>query len=187
MEAKTQRCDIVRMSEKKILVIDDEWAIRFLLESQLRRAGFTVYAMPGGSDALALLPTFEPDLVILDIMMPDMDGFEVCRCIRCHPCAAGTPIIFLSGSTTKEHRRLAFESGGDDFLVKPFQKEELLARIEALFRRRGQTIRQSGEQNGKVVSDSQLPAASGRMEGTPPILADNSHLQWLSRAMDRLT
>jgi DNA-binding response OmpR family regulator len=151
------------MSEKKILVIDDEWAIRFLLENQLRRAGFTVYAMAGGSDALAILPTFKPDLVILDIMMPGMDGFEVYRRIRCHPCAADIPIIFLSGSTTKEHRRRAFDLGANDFLIKPFRKEELLARIEALFCQHGEAVGQSGEQNGNVVSDSPLPAVPGRV------------------------
>jgi DNA-binding response OmpR family regulator len=126
------------MSEKRILVIDDEWAIRYLLENQLRRAGFIVFAVPGGSDGLAALSTFTPDLIILDIMMPDMDGFEVCRRIRRHLQAADTPIIFLSGSTTKEMKQQVAELGADDFLVKPYQPKDLLARIEALFRRRGQ-------------------------------------------------
>ncbi len=130
-------CTVVSMDEKKILVIDDEGAIRYLLEGQLRRAGFMVYAAPDGPSGLALLPTFQPDLVILDIMMPEMDGFEVCRRIRCHAQAADTPIIFLSGSSTPEYKRLAFELGADDFLVKPFQTDELPARIEAVFRRRG--------------------------------------------------
>lgn len=144
------------MDEKKILVIDDEGAIRYLLEGQLRRAGFTVYAAPDGPSGLSLLPTFEPDLVILDIMMPEMDGFEVCRRIRCHPQAADTPIIFLSGSSTREYKRLAFELGADDFLVKPFQNDELLARIEAVFRRRGRRHEQT-------ANTAESPVAPGRV------------------------
>jgi DNA-binding response OmpR family regulator len=146
------------MNQKKILVIDDELAICYLLERQLRRAGFTVCAIPDGSEGLAVLSTFVPDLVILDIMMPDMDGFEVCRRIRKHLQAADTPIMFLSGSTTKEHKRLAFELGADDFLVKPFRKEELLAHIETLFGRCGQTGRQYGERTG----EHERPAAYWR-------------------------
>lgn len=149
------------MNEKKILVIDDEWAIRYLLEGQLRRAGYTVYAVPDGPGGLALMATYAPDLVILDIMMPEMDGFEVCRRIRCHPQAADTPIMFLSGSTTKDYKRLAFELGADDFLVKPFQTEELLARIETVFRRHGQT----GERIADESKEGEEANAAGRIVG----------------------
>lgn len=149
---------MVSMDEKKILVIDDEGAIRYLLEGQLRRAGFMVYAAADGPSGLALLPTFQPDLVILDIMMPEMDGFEVCRRIRCHSQAADTPIIFLSGSSTPEYKRLAFELGADDFLVKPFQTDELPARIEAVFRRRGRR-----DDSGEPKDNPEPSAAPGRI------------------------
>jgi two-component system OmpR family response regulator len=116
-----------------VLVVDDEQYIRDLVASSLRLAGFTARAVSDGSQALAALEQDAPDLVILDVRLPGMDGFEVCRTVR----AAGSdvPVIFLTARDTPEDRLSGFTKGGDDYVTKPFSLEELIARVRAVLRR----------------------------------------------------
>ncbi|MBE2197187.1 MAG: response regulator [Anaerolinea sp.] len=123
------------MSEKKILVIDDEFPIRYLVEHQLKRRGFAVVSANDGPSGLKAAFLHKPDLIVLDIMMPKMDGFAVCEEIRENPETARIPIIFLTACATKEHKLQAFKLGADDYLVKPFQGDELEAHITAVLRR----------------------------------------------------
>ena len=123
------------MDKKKILVIDDEFPVRYLVEHQLKRKGFDVQAAKDGPTGLDTAREFQPDLIVLDVMMPDVDGFEVCQEIRSDPLLAKTPVIFLTALMTKKHKLQAFEVGADDYLVKPFQPDELLAHISAILRR----------------------------------------------------
>lgn len=132
----------------KILVIDDEMAMLFLLEGQLTRAGYSVATAASGPEGLQKATEFLPDLILLDLMMPRMDGFEVCYRIRQHPALVDTPVIFLTASMTRENKLRAFAAGADDYVVKPFKSDELLARVTAVLKRRAQ----KSEGNGRVVS-----------------------------------
>jgi CheY-like chemotaxis protein/MinD-like ATPase involved in chromosome partitioning or flagellar assembly len=121
--------------DKKILIIDDEFPVRYLIEHTLRRKGFDVQAVKNGSAGLTTAREYRPDLIVVDIMMPDKDGFQVCREIRDDPLLGQTPVIFLTALMTKKHKLQAFEAGADDYLVKPFQADELMAHISAVLRR----------------------------------------------------
>ncbi len=120
------------MSQKKILVIDDEFPIRYLVEHQLRRNDFEVHSAKDGPTGITAARSYRPDLIVLDVMMPGMDGFQVCEEIRNDPETASTPVIFLTACMTKQHKVRAFKVGGNDYLVKPFQADELLAHIGAI-------------------------------------------------------
>ena len=122
-----------RDDRQRILLVDDDEYIRHLLASALRFAGFEVDACADGHRALELIGSFEPDLVLLDVMMPLLDGFEVCNRLR----AGGvhTPIIFLTARDASEDKVLGLTSGGDDYVTKPFDLDELVARIHAVLKR----------------------------------------------------
>jgi two-component system OmpR family response regulator len=121
------------MSEGTVLVVDDEEYIRDLVTSSLRLAGFTARSVPDGSRALDAIATNPPDLVILDIRLPGMDGLDVCRTLRAD--GNDIPIIFLTARDTPDDRVNGFTKGGDDYVTKPFSLEELVARVRAVLRR----------------------------------------------------
>ncbi len=123
------------MIQKKILIIDDEFPMRYLIEHQLKREGFTVTLAKDGQDGLTAVTQHKPDLVVLDMMMPGMDGFEVCQQIKNSPETSQIPVIFLTASEVKEYKTRAFAVGADDYLTKPFLAEELLAHISAVLKR----------------------------------------------------
>ncbi|GGK07014.1 response regulator [Pseudomonas matsuisoli] len=122
---------------RSILLVDDDQEIRELLEQYLSRAGFDVRSVADGAAFRAALEHFDADLVILDVMLPDEDGFSLCRWVRQHQRAAATPIIMLTASSDEADRVIGLELGADDYLGKPFSPRELLARIKALLRRAG--------------------------------------------------
>jgi two-component system OmpR family response regulator len=116
-----------------VLVVDDEEYIRDLVASSLRLAGFTARAVSDGSQALAAVERDAPDLIILDVRLPGIDGFEVCRTLRAS--GSDVPVIFLTARDTPEDRLSGFTKGGDDYVTKPFSLEELIARVRAVLRR----------------------------------------------------
>lgn len=116
----------------KIVLIDDDRLITEPLSRALMQQGFEVIVANNGREGLTCVQTTQPDLVILDIMMPEMDGWEVCRQIRKHNVV---PILMLTALNEEVDRILGLELGADDYLVKPFSTRELLARIKALLRR----------------------------------------------------
>lgn len=120
-------------SGAKILLVDDEAAITANLASFLERAGFAIEVASDGEEALRRVADFAPDLVVLDVLMPRLDGREVCRRLR----AAGnwTPIIMLTQVGSPAERAMSLEEGADDYLNKPFDPYELVARIRAVLRR----------------------------------------------------
>ncbi|WP_028280274.1 response regulator transcription factor [Arthrobacter sp. H5] len=120
-------------SEAKLLVVDDEPNIRELLSTSLRFAGFDVVAAANGREALAAAETHNPDLAVLDVMLPDMDGFTVTRRLR----AAGRhfPVVFLTARDDTEDKVTGLTVGGDDYVTKPFSLDEVVARIRAVLRR----------------------------------------------------
>jgi two-component system OmpR family response regulator len=119
--------------EAKLLVVDDEPNIRELLSTSLRFAGFEVVSAGNGRDALAAAELHAPDLAVLDVMLPDMDGFTVTRRLR----AAGKhfPVLFLTAKDDTEDKVTGLTVGGDDYVTKPFSLDEVVARIRAVLRR----------------------------------------------------
>lgn len=117
----------------RLVVVDDERNIRDLLEASLRFAGFEVATAASGAEAVALVLSDRPDLVVLDVMLPDMDGFEVTRALRSRGVA--TPILFLTARDDVPSTVTGLTVGGDDYVTKPFSLEELVARIRAILRR----------------------------------------------------
>ena len=119
----------------RILVVDDDPAVRRSLEHALRRDGYDVSSSADGGSALADHATFQPDLVVLDILMPEPNGLEVCRALR----AGGhdTPILMLTARDLVSDRVAGLDAGADDYLTKPFALDELRARLRALLRRSG--------------------------------------------------
>src|SRR5436853_904294 len=116
----------------KILVIEDEANITQVIRLYLERAGFTVLSVSDGIAGLELHAREQPDLVILDLMLPALDGVEVCRRIRAW---ASTPILMLTARQGEEDRIAGLELGADDYLVKPFSPREVVSRVKAILRR----------------------------------------------------
>ena len=121
-------------TQARILVVDDEQVLLDLLRDALRFAGYDVATAANGFDAVALATKTKPDLVILDVNLPDLDGFEVCRRLRAD--GDDVPVVFLTARDDPDDLRTGFTRGGDDYLTKPFSLEELNLRIEAILRRR---------------------------------------------------
>jgi two-component system OmpR family response regulator len=117
--------------------VDDDQEIRELLETYLSRAGFQVRSVADGEGFRRAMGEEAADLVILDVMLPDEDGFSLCRWVRAHQRLAQVPIIMLTASSDEADRVIGLELGADDYLGKPFSPRELLARIKALLRRVG--------------------------------------------------
>ena len=137
--------------QTSILVVDDEDSITDLVGSALRFAGYSVRTAGDGFDALRSIKEQTPDLIVLDVNMPELDGFEVCRRIRRD--GLDTPVIFLTARDDIDDLRTGFRHGGDDYLTKPFSLEELGLRIEALLRRAGGTGESSRISVGEIVLD----------------------------------
>ena len=122
---------------QKILVVDDERSISDLIATSLRFVGFEVETATNGSEALTVAEAFRPDAVVLDVMMPGMDGFEVCKKLRDDGQRIG--VLFLTAKDTTEDKINGLTVGGDDYMTKPFSLEELIARLKAILRRTGST------------------------------------------------
>ncbi|MFZ6020080.1 MAG: response regulator [Chloroflexota bacterium] len=120
---------------EKIFIVDDNEVSRKLVGGVLKKEGYEVYAAASASEALAAIPKVMPDLVILDVMMPEMDGYQLCRRLRDRPETARLPILILTSLNQLEERLKAFEAGADDFIPKPFQPQEFLARVQVALRR----------------------------------------------------
>jgi DNA-binding response OmpR family regulator len=118
-----------------VLVVEDEPDIRDLLAFHLERGGYQVTRAATGPEALRQLRAAPPDLVILDLMLPEMDGLEVCRRLRAEPATAALPVIMLTAKGDEVDRVVGLELGADDYVVKPFSPKEVLARVRAVLRR----------------------------------------------------
>ncbi|BCV23938.1 MAG TPA: response regulator transcription factor [Firmicutes bacterium] len=134
---------------EKILVVDDEATIVEFVRINLEKAGFTVLSAGDGDTALALATSERPDLIVLDVMLPGRDGFEVCRELR---RTSSTPIIMLTARDEDIDKILGLELGADDYITKPFNPRELVARIKAILRR----VDRSGKMDGRVIARGRL-------------------------------
>ncbi|MDS1115214.1 response regulator transcription factor [Gordonia westfalica] len=126
-----------RSSTATILVVDDEQSIRNLLCMTLRMSGFAVVEAADGATALGLAARAEPDLIVLDVRLPDIDGFSVAQTLRSG--GNDVPVLFLTASGAPQDRIAGLKAGGDDFVVKPFSIEEVVLRIQAILRRASDT------------------------------------------------
>ncbi|WP_329086826.1 response regulator transcription factor [Streptosporangium sp. NBC_01469] len=121
--------------EARLLIVEDEPNILELLAASLRFAGFGVNTAGNGTDAVAAVQRHRPDLIVLDVMLPDMDGFDVVRRLR--GGGSDTPVVFLTARDATEDKIRGLTAGGDDYVTKPFSLEEVVARIRAVLRRTG--------------------------------------------------
>ncbi len=115
-----------------VLVVDDETPLRELIRAYLEREGYTVHEAPNGREALTLTAQVQPDVMVLDLMLPEIDGIEVCRRVR---ATSDVYIIMLTARADEVDRVVGLEVGADDYLTKPFSPRELVARVRALLRR----------------------------------------------------
>jgi putative two-component system response regulator len=119
-----------------VCVVDDDSQIRSLLTHMLEREGYRVLTVADGEHALRVIAEHQPDMVLLDLTMPRMDGFEVCGRLRADPLTVALPVILLTGHSSMEDMVAGLDAGADDFMTKPFQQMELLARMRSAFRMR---------------------------------------------------
>lgn len=122
---------------ERILVVEDEKTIAELIAEALKRRGYRVEAVHDGDGGLYAVETTLPDLVILDVMLPGMDGWEVCRRIRENPATKGIPVLMLTARRDERDLLAGFDVGADDYMKKPFSVNELAARVKSLLRRGG--------------------------------------------------
>ena len=120
---------------KRILVVEDDADIAELLRHYLERAGYAVDVLGTGTDAVSRIRDSQPDLVILDRMLPGLDGLEICRLLRVQPATADLPVIMLTARAEESDRIVGLELGADDYITKPFSAKEVVARVQALLRR----------------------------------------------------
>ncbi|MCB9005734.1 MAG: response regulator transcription factor [Ardenticatenaceae bacterium] len=143
------------MSGETILIADDEANIRELARMYLEKDGFQVIAVTDGAQALAQMQQAMPDLLVLDLMMPEVDGWEVCRRVRTH---SNLPILMLTARDDDIDKIVGLEMGADDYLTKPFNPRELVARVRAILRRMG---------GGTAVPPAEQPRHLGNVTITP--------------------
>jgi two-component system phosphate regulon response regulator PhoB len=120
---------------KKIAIVEDEAELAALIEYNLVRHGYEAQILGGSKGTLRALEQAKPDLILLDVMLPDVDGFELCRQIRQSAVLGRTPVLFLTARSDEVDRVLGLEIGGDDYMTKPFSPRELIARVKAHLRR----------------------------------------------------
>ena len=120
---------------KRIAIVEDEAELASLLEYNLGRQGYQTQVLNGAKGTIKSLESGRPDLIVLDVMLPDVDGFELCRQIRRSPTLGRTPVLFLTARSDEVDRVLGLEIGGDDYMTKPFSPRELIARVKAHLRR----------------------------------------------------
>jgi two-component system, OmpR family, response regulator len=130
--------DVATTSEARLPVVDDEPNILELLSASLRFAGFDVATASNGTDALAVASSFQPDLLLLDVMMPGLDGFDVVRALRGDD--SRTPVLFLTARDSTEDKVTGLTLGGDDYVTKPFSLEEVIARVRTVLRRTSREV-----------------------------------------------
>lgn len=187
-----EECFSVSLVSRKILVVDDDAHIREVIRFALEKAGMQVWEAPNGRDGLALIGKIQPDLMILDILMPEMDGLEMCRELR---KTSELPILFLSSRDDEIDRIIGLEIGGDDYVTKPFSPRELVARVHVILKRLTRPVAVPGQNepqrepvltHGKVSLDAESHTAT--WEGRPIALTATEFimLQTLLRYPNRV-
>ena len=157
LKEKPEMTQATEATTQRILVVDDENSISELIATSLRFVGFDVRTAATGSEALTIAEEFKPHALILDVMLPDQNGFEVCRQLRQDGHSVG--VLFLTAKDTVEDKITGLTIGGDDYVTKPFSLEELVARLRALLRRIGITQVESDDEKVRFA-DLELDEAT---------------------------
>jgi two-component system phosphate regulon response regulator PhoB len=154
------------MAKSRILIVDDEPDVIELLEFNLRQAGYEVTAAEDGAQALRKAREWAPDLLVLDLMLPEVEGTEVCKQLRADPATARVPILMLTAKAGEIDRVLGLELGADDYVTKPFSPRELVLRVKALLRR-GRPAEEARDviRVGELLVD--IPRHEVRVKGKP--------------------
>ena len=169
---------------KRILVADDEPDVTELLRYKLKREGYEVAVVNNPLEFMGRAHEFRPDLFILDVMMPELDGLKICRMVRADSRLKSIPIFFLTARGEIEDRIRGLESGGDDYIAKPFDSKELLLRIKSLFKRMAPDAGETGPrlQAGDVVLDTELHAVTA---GGEPVELTATEFKLLRLLLER--
>lgn len=140
---------------KKILIVDDEVDVTDLVAYHLRAKGFHVEALNDPNGSIGVARTFMPDLVVLDVMMPDLNGIQICRMLRADPKLQKVPVIFLTAKAEETDRIQGLETGADDYICKPFSTKELVLRVQTILRRlqEGAPVEPKHLQIGQIAID----------------------------------
>jgi len=123
------------MARAKVLVVDDEEYIQHILNFSFGAEGYEVITASDGEEAIAKAKREKPDVIVLDIMMPKMDGYEACKRLKSDPETKAIPVILLTAKGREADRRLGSEAGADDYVVKPFSPGRLIERVEGMLKR----------------------------------------------------
>lgn len=140
---------------KKILLVDDESDVTELVAYHLKAKGFQVEVVNDPNGSIGAARSFLPDLVILDVMMPDLNGIQICRMLRADPKLKKVPVIFLTAKAEENDRVQGLETGADDYICKPFSTKELILRIQTIFRRLSESVAEEPKhlQAGQISVD----------------------------------
>ena len=141
-----------------VLVVEDEASIASFVAAYLKNAGYTVKTTPSGNEALRIVESDKPALVVLDLMLPDLDGVEVCKRIRQH---SDMPVLMLTARDEDVDKIIGLEVGADDYMTKPFNPRELVARVRAILRR---SVTHARERESAVIQHGDLVVDAGRRE-----------------------
>lgn len=143
-------------SEFKILLVDDEVDILEFLSYNLKKEGFSVKTAQNGKEAIDKAKEFQPHLIILDVMMPEMDGMETCEKLRSMPDFADVLIVFLTARGEDYSQIAGFEAGADDYINKPIKPKVFISRVKALLKRSGRGVEESSSKNGRIIEIGNL-------------------------------
>lgn len=171
---------------KRILVVDDESDVTDLLAYHLKAKGFLVETVNNPNSSIGIARTFLPDLVILDVMMPDLNGIQICRMLRADPKLKNVPVMFLTAKTEESDRIQGLETGADDYICKPFSTKELLLRVQAVLRRA--TEGEPAAAEAKLLQVGEIALNSERHEVTiagAPIELTATEFKLLKLLMER--
>jgi two-component system phosphate regulon response regulator PhoB len=171
----------------RVLVVDDEPDLLELVRFNLDRAGYQVDVAETGAEALERLRRSAPDLLVLDLMLPDLSGEEICRSVRAEPSLAGLPVIMLTAKGEEVDRVVGFELGADDYVTKPFSPRELVLRVRAVLRRRGEApVRGASLERGPLLLDPERHRCSVQGQEVPLTAKEFRLLESLMRRPGRV-
>jgi len=139
---------------KKILVVEDDPDQLEVVRFTLKNAGFAIGTATNGIDALKKAQTVSPDLIILDVMMPELDGFAVCETLRGNPATASIPVLMLTGLCSHISRLVGYESGATDYVIKPFDSEQLVSKVEKLLYQQSEASKAPRKPGSRSVAAS---------------------------------
>ncbi len=163
----------------RILIVEDDRDIAALIAHYLEKAGYTAETVSDGAQALARAAAAPPDLVILDLMLPGLNGLEVCKALRAHTRTTALPIIMLTARGEESERIIGLDSGADDYVVKPFRPNELMARVRALLRRTKPEIKEPVLRCGPITIDVERHTVSDAGEAVRLTAKEFLLLQYL--------